>query len=123
MRARSADFKAVRAPPTIRAVDRDAAIMPPFFAFAAMALERETVRLHHPVDPLDVHWSGFDEGDTIGAGSAELHNCKTMALLKSSCRRNDFFNSLLMLLGRVAKWLGETQIKGVVIPADRDRFQ
>src|SRR5215471_489331 len=51
----AADFEPVRAPAGIGAIDRDAAIMPPFLAASGMALEQQTVRLHDPVDPLHVH--------------------------------------------------------------------
>src|SRR3954464_14534055 len=51
----AADLEPVRAPSRIGAVDRDPAIVPPFLTVAGMAVEQKTVRLHDPVDPLDVH--------------------------------------------------------------------
>jgi hypothetical protein len=43
-------------PICIGAINRDAAIVPPFLAASGMALEQQAVRLHDPVDPLHVHY-------------------------------------------------------------------
>src|SRR6185437_11635503 len=51
----AADLEPVRAPARIGAVDRDAALVPPFLAAPGVAVEQKTVRFHDPVDPLDVH--------------------------------------------------------------------
>src|SRR4029077_20434573 len=44
----------VRAPPRVRAIDGDAAVVPPLHATAGVALEQQPVRLHDPIDAFDV---------------------------------------------------------------------
>src|SRR3954454_15613086 len=51
----AADLKAVRAPARIGAVDRHATVMPPFLTGTGVACQQEAMRLHHPVDPFDIH--------------------------------------------------------------------
>ena len=39
----------------VGAIDGDPAVMPPFLARSGVAFEQQTVRLHHPIDPLHVY--------------------------------------------------------------------
>jgi len=49
------DLEPVGAPAQVRAIDGDAAVVPPLDAVAGVTLEQEAVHLHDPVDALDVN--------------------------------------------------------------------
>lgn len=50
----ASNLQRLRAPAGIGPINRDAAIMAPLLAFAAMGLEQKAVNLHHAVDALQL---------------------------------------------------------------------
>jgi hypothetical protein len=50
----AAQFKAIRAPPQIGAVDRDPPVVPPFLSTTGMSLQKKTVSFHDAIDALVV---------------------------------------------------------------------